>query len=394
MSLSNNRKVLFVHDGPIYKNSEDEYFGVHYNDKLIERYQKLGTKITFLMRVSPFKMDDKQSFSRITKTDFSVIEIPNFKSIKLYLKNYLRAKRIIYNAVYESDIIVIRSPSAAGTLAIKAARKYNKPHLVEFVACTLDAYRYYDWQGKVIAPFKYFLQKRIIKNVPFVVYVTKEFLQKRYPTKGKSINCSDVELTVFDNDSMGKRLIKIKSANNILTIGTVGTLDVKYKGQADVIKALALLKKDNIIFNYKIVGQGSDLQLRKLINNFKLEEQVEIVGAIPHNQINDFYSNLDIYIHPSRTEGLPRAIIEAMSTGCPVIASTAGGIPELINKENLFKPGNVKEIIQLLKKVNKEWMLKEAERNFGKAKEYKFEVLERKRGEFYELFLTDAKYYN
>ncbi|MBK6732467.1 MAG: hypothetical protein IPG60_16420 [Bacteroidetes bacterium] len=46
-----NRRVLFVHDGPLYIDSEGQYYSVHFTDKLIEQYLKLGDFVTIVMRV-------------------------------------------------------------------------------------------------------------------------------------------------------------------------------------------------------------------------------------------------------------------------------------------------------------------------------------------------------
>src|SRR5690606_33622058 len=187
-------KVLFVHDGPLYYDSDHRFYGVHYSDKIIERYLNLGSRVTFLIRTKKAEKDQLINLSLITNKSFSVKSFPNFKGISLFLKNKNKAKLIIENTVKEHDIIVIRMPSASGTIAFKMGKKLGKPCMVELVACTFDAYWNYDWRGKIIAHYKLLQQKLILKKASYVIYVTKEFLQKRYPTRGKSISCSNVAL--------------------------------------------------------------------------------------------------------------------------------------------------------------------------------------------------------
>ena len=102
-----------------------------------------------------------------------------------------------------------------------------------------------------------------------------------------------------------------------------------------------------------------------------------------------YYDSLDIYIQPSKQEGLPRAVIEAMSRGCPVIGTNIAGIPELIQKEFLFKKGSTKEVISALNRIMKADLGKIATENFNNAREYEKDKLIEKREYFYDEFLSD-----
>lgn len=385
-------KVLFVHDGPMYTDASGNVFGIHYNDKIVDRYAQLGSEVTFLMRQEPIEDSSSTTLSRITRANFSFVSVPNFKSIRTYFVNKPKAKKIIYETVAKNDIIVVRMPSATGALAINAARKLDKPYLVEMVACTFDAYWNYNWKGKLIAIYKYFKTQRIIKQSPFVLYVTNDFLQRRYPTNGKSIGCSDVELNDINNNTLLNRLNKINvDESSVLKLATVAALDVPYKGQADVIRALHLLKKEEIIIHYCLVGQGSSSQLTELAKQLGIEDQIHVVGALKFELIFEFLDGIDVYIQPSKQEGLPRAMIEAMSRGLPALGAKTAGIPELIKKECIFKAGNIYEIKEKIKLISKTWMVENAHANFEKSKEYTKGILDERRKKFYEEFLASIK---
>lgn len=385
-----SKKVMFVHDGPIYHDTiSDSFLGLHYNDQLVERYRYLGDKVTFLMRVKPVDPQEASGYSRITATDFGVIEIPNFKSIRSFFKNKPIAKSIIHEAVANHDIIVCRLPSSAGAIAYNEAIRQQKPVLVEVVACVFDALWNYDWRGKLLAHQRYYYYKRLMRKVSFAIYVTEDFLQSRYPTNGISASCSDVELQPQNEDMLQLRLTKIRNRQPAepLVLGTIAALDVPYKGQVDVIKALGLLKKKGIFFKYKLVGQGNLLAIQKAIKLHDVEDLVQIIGPVPHGDVFSFLQNIDLYIQPSKQEGLPRVIVEAMSTACPCLGSHVGGIPELIDSEALFKPGNVDEIVSKLEAINPKWLQEQAESNFMMAKRYDTTLLDAKREAFYEKFL-------
>jgi glycosyltransferase involved in cell wall biosynthesis len=382
------KKLLFVHDGPIYKCGND-YYGVHYDDKLIDRYLQLGESVTFLMRVSQISSNDVGRFMKISSTAFDVVEVSDFKSIKKYSR-VLSAKKNIEKSIKGCDALVIRLPSAIGVLSLHYAYKFNKPVLCEMVACVYDALWNYSWLGKAIAHYKLLSYKNIVGSLPYVIYVTSEFLQKRYPTKGKELSCSDVELSDKNISVLQERFSKIRSMNDsdVITLGTVGGLDVIYKRQEDVINAIKLLKTRGITVNYLLVGGGDKTQLEGLICRYNLIEQIKIIGSLSHEEVFDFYGKIDIYIQPSKQEGLPRAVIEAMSIACPVLGSKTGGIPELIDKSMLFKAGSVKEIVEKIISVNKSLMKEQAEKNYKKALQYEKSILDKKRTEFYNMFLS------
>lgn len=389
-------KVLFAHDGPIYKGDSGDFYGVHLNDPLRKRYLQLGDHVTFVMRVLELSEDDAQKFSKISNENFDVVSVPNFKSIRLFLKNQRKASKIIGDAVQQSDIVVSRMPSAIGTLAIQYARQYNKPFLVEYVACTYDAYWNYSWKGKLVAHYYLFKQKWIMRSVPYTIYVTKKFLQERYPTRGQSINCSNVELKPVGADVLTARLEKISrmKPGQRLIIGTVAALDVRYKGQDDVICAIAKLKKQGLEFEYQLVGQGNPAYLRSIIEEYGVQDLVTIVGPLRHDQIFDFYDRIDLYIQPSKQEGLPRALIESMSRACPAFGARTAGIPELLSPDTIFDGGDVNDIVRLLAGISNTKMAAMANANFEEAKDYQRDVLHERRLHFFQKFLKENNLVN
>lgn len=382
-----NRKVLFVHDGPLGVYNSHVY-GIHYKNELVDRYSFFGEKVTFLMRSNSLILEDLDKYSKIDHPGFNFINIPNFKSLKSR-HHKGEAKSIINKAVKEHDVIIVRLPSAAGVIAFKHAMKLKKPVLVEFVACVYDALWNYDWRGKILANYKFKQYQQLMKDATHTIYVTNNFLQSRYPSLGKTIGCSDVELQVLDKRVLSTRLTKIKRTKSPLKLATVAAIDVKYKGQADVIKAIATLKKHNLYFKYDIIGQGNPDRLQKLIDSLNVGDLVSIIGAVAHNQIFENLKEIDIYIQPSKQEGLPRAVVEAMSIACPVLGTDVGGVPELINQECLYSKGNITALTNLLANVDQDFLLRNAKLNFEKAKDYQKESLDFSRIQFYKQFKKD-----
>ena len=118
-----------------------------------------------------------------------------------------------------------------------------------------------------------------------------------------------------------------------------------------MIKALAALKKQGIRMEYELAGSGDPSRLRTLAQRLGVEDQVHLLGSVPHDKIFAWLETIDLYLQPSKQEGLPRAVVEAMSCACPVAGARTGGIPELVDEEWIFRPGDVKDICRILQKA-------------------------------------------
>jgi glycosyltransferase involved in cell wall biosynthesis len=85
-----------------------------------------------------------------------------------------------------------------------------------------------------------------------------------------------------------------------------------------------------------IVGEGLfRSKLEKLIATLNLQGRARLVGALPHNQLRLWYSAADLFCLVSHREGWPNVILESLACGTPVVATPAGGIPEILNSETL-----------------------------------------------------------
>lgn len=385
-------KVVFAHDHNILTYKNNYYSNGSFSSEVLNRYTSVFEEVIFLSRQQELEeLESNLTLSNLERVEF--IKIPNLNNIKSIFQRK-SANKILEENIRKADCVIARLPSTIGRLSIKFAKKNNKPYLIEVVGCPYDAYKHHGNRvGRLIAPFEFFLQRHYVKDAKFVLYVTKEFLQKRYPTKGKSINCSNVSLKKLDKMVLSNRLEKIErfDKNRGIKLGTIGNLNVKYKGQEHVIKAIAKLKEKGIEIKYLLVGGGDQTYLRELTEKYNLLNDVVFLGSLPHDKIFDFLDDLDIYIQPSDTEGLPRAVIEAMSRACPVMGTTAGGIPELVSSGFLFKKKSVKEIEEKLKLISEKTLENEAIRSFKAVKEYDKKDLELRRYNFLKEFHDYSK---
>ena len=85
-------------------------------------------------------------------------------------------------------------------------------------------------------------------------------------------------------------------------------------------------------------------------------------------------------------EGMPRALIEAMSRGLPCIGSNVGGIPELLDENSMFTKKKVKEIADHIEKMSINFMKEQAERNYLYSKKFYDVQKDNNRINFYKAF--------
>ena len=106
----------------------------------------------------------------------------------------------------------------------------------------------------------------------------------------------------------------------------------KRKG-ADLVLEIAKGFADQPV-EFRIIGDGPEMDNLKLeIKNWKLENKVKLLGHVPNKEIVQYLQASSVFIMPSREEGSPHVLLEAMASGVPFVASDVGGVRELVSKE-------------------------------------------------------------
>jgi len=217
------------------------------------------------------------------------------------------------------------------------------------------------WLGQYDSTFEEIIQKMaflsfdlyVCRKVSKVIVLSKEIKKNLY--KRWNIDKKSIELVYNGVDSQtytkyNKPFKEIKEKYNISNkyILFVGQLH-KRKGVADLLKSIK-----NIDYPCVIVGGGPERgNLEKLIKKLELNN-VTLTGAIPRDDLISLYLEADLYVLPSTAEALPLTILEAMSSGLPIISTTVGAIPEIIENEKngfLIEPHDINALKQAIKKL-------------------------------------------
>jgi glycosyltransferase involved in cell wall biosynthesis len=391
-------RLLFLHgEGRVYKDDAgNHYTSGSYNENVWKRYLNLCDELVVVSRVDPRIYPSeyaKNNFNLIPPNIICICVPDVYKPYKNYfiLKNRRFIKDALENEIKRADRIIIRSLCDFYTNnAFHYCKKYKKRFLVEVIGFEFEQLWIHSKVGKIVAPFNELRYRWYMKHTEYAVYVTKKGLQKRYPTNGKSLGCSDVEIIDYSEEILSKRLSRIDEQQKIV-VGTAALLDIRCKKQENVVKALNILKKSGYTnFEYQLVGNGSGDRIKKYIDKYGLSDSVKIIGELPHECIDEWLDSIDIYIQPSYVEGLSRAIGEAMGRACPVICSNVGANDELISREYMYDKNDIKTLANKMVSLSDRNSQKiAAKRNYKKIKEYTKDVLDPIRGKFYHEFMQE-----
>ena len=383
---------LFCTDLHIYRDINGNYCSTTLTNDLFSRYYTVVDQLTVATRIEQINISYFEAHcEKIDLKGLNIIEVPNLMSPKNFFSLRLNAMEILNEAVKKSDLVFIRG-GETGNIVGNICIKNKKPYIFEISGCAWDSFWNHGLDGKLIAPYMEIMVKKLARNASYVIYVTDKWLQKRYPCKCEFVNASNVYLSEMDDEVWVKRSKKIiaKREDDLIIIGTTAAVNVKYKGQEYVIKAIAKLKKNGYKIKYELVGSGNQEYLLSIAKRYKVEEIIDFKGTLTNQEVLKWLDNIDIYAQPSKQEGLPRALVEAMSRGCLAIGSKTAGIPELIDKCYIFNKGKVVQIYKIIKSLvdekDKNKKLEIAHSNFLKAKKYEINVLNKKREYIYNKY--------
>lgn len=249
--------------------------------------------------------------------------------------------------------IVVQCPVFGGVAAAVYGRIYNIPIFLEIHG----AYYFKNTRGNLIGKIEFFLYKLFsgfsmgrAKKIRSLSEDMSESITNIYGEKLKNkiaIVPTRVNLNKFNGV---KRDYRIKNAIKIVSVGSLSH-------RKNYINLIHDVYKSGINFELHIIGGGelkaSYLELAKSLN---IESKLFLYGAVGQDVINKVLENSDVYIQYSLSEGLPRAILEAMAIGLPVVSTNVGYIKNVLNNNDnaivLSEPWDVSLKAELIRLYN------------------------------------------
>lgn len=386
-------QLLFFTEARLYQTVKGEFYSADqsYSFQMFKRYLKVFENVVIVARTTLACYENADEQTRVDKNGVSVLPLPYYIGPYQYLVRRNKILRTLKNYIDRNpdSAVICRVPGVIGTAAARYLYKKNRSYGVEVVGDPRDVFAPGSFNHPLRIVFRYsgvINLKFVVKQACSAVYVTKETLQLRYPTKSGifSIHSSDV---ILPEEAFVKKS-KILKRNPPFLIVAVGSLAAMYKSPDIAIEAMAILKKEGIRIYLLWVGDGQfRSEMEALAEKMGISDRISFVGNVPSaNEVRNFLDEADIFIMPSRTEGLPRALVEAMARGLPCIATNIGGIPELLDTQALVPINDAKCLAGKIKLFLNTPVItnNQANRNLKEAQNYALNILDNKRMKFYK----------
>ncbi len=233
-------------------------------------------------------------------------------------------------------------PSGAVTWLVK--KMYKIPYVVSLRGGDVPGFRPYDFDlyHKLLSPFLRVIWKNasaIVANSNGLRDLALKFDSRfEIPIIPNGVDLEEIKTTERD-----------WSPPRLLSVGRL----VHQKGLDLAMHALADLK--DMEWEWVIVGDGPQMHtLKSLAQKLELEEHIVFTGWQSREQLNEHYKQSNLFLFPSRHEGMPNAVLEAMASGLPVIASQIAGNEELVSNDEtglLVPSEDVEALRESLKKL-------------------------------------------
>jgi glycosyltransferase involved in cell wall biosynthesis len=258
----------------------------------------------------------------------------------------------VTDGIRRCPAVVVRSPSPAAYIAATAARAMGRPYGAEVVGDPDQVFSAGAFSHPLRVPLRRaaaVAQKRLALNATAALFVTRHVLQRKYPTRGATYAASDAAL---DDAAFGAASPRVRPPSEAFTLVTVGALDQPYKGTAVLLEAVRELRHADREVRLLVVGGGALLPaLAARAHALGLEPAVEFLGAVDREGVRRALDSADLFVLPSFTEGLPRALLEAMARGLAAVATEVGGVPELLTPDCLVAPRDARALAARIRQV-------------------------------------------
>jgi glycosyltransferase involved in cell wall biosynthesis len=315
--------------------------------------------------------------------------VPDYTGPQQYALCAPAVAAVSRKAIQNGSAILLRLPSETVAWVLWYIRKSGRPYGVEVVGDPYDVFGPNAIRHPLRPLFRWWFTralKRQCASACAAAYVTERALQRRYPPAPRAFTThySSIDLpgTAFVK---APRTTVPKGAVRLILVGTLAQL---YKAPDVLIDAVGACVHEGLNIELVFVGSGGyQAQLEARAATLGVATRVQFRGQVASAEaVRAELDRADLFVLPSRQEGLPRAMIEAMARSLPCIGSSVGGTPELLAAEDIVPPNDASALARKIREVvgDPPRMVRMSARNLEKAREYRYDVLSERRRGFYE----------
>ncbi|MHA2244557.1 MAG: glycosyltransferase [Candidatus Hodarchaeales archaeon] len=294
---------------------------------ILELLQELGKKYVRVFALTQRYRNDKQEekFQNISVIRFpwlcpaNFIRIADFKRTPIVrlMTYFFFAMSSIHKLIKKEKIQIIHANwiIPAGFIGIIAKMIYKRPLIITIRGSDVNIWA----KKRILSP----LIKFILKHCDAIIVVSNELSKEIVKLGIEPQKIHIIWHGVYQKNNNHRNIDK----KSLLFVGALREV----KGLKYLIRAINIVKEHYPNVKLNIVGEGTlhNYIVKELIK-LNLTSHVKLLGKLPNSRVIELMAESGIFILPSISEGLPRAIIEAMTQKLPVIATAVGGNIEII----------------------------------------------------------------
>ena len=382
-----DHKFLLRSDGTVWAHT---MFGPSF----FARYLAVFSEVRVVARLKPCS-EIPLGAQRVDGGRVSFAETCYFEGAAQFLRQRLRLSRILREELLTESAVILRLVQSLPALMAALCREKGIPFGAEIVGDPWDTFS----SGAIIHPLRPVIRRylawqlrRLCREAAATSYVTEYALQRRYPPAPHRFSTHASSIELYSVASTSRSTSSFSNANRLIYVGGLNHL---YKGQDTLLHAVAAVHRRNVPVELIMIGDGKYRgDLVRLARQLGIEQCVHFRGAVPAGPaVFREMDQSDLFVLPSRQEGLPRAAIEAMSRGLPVVLTAVGGNSELVPADELLPVNDIEALAHAIvrKLADRALLAAESARNLTRSREYLDSAIAPRRTAFYQEVLRQRQ---
>jgi glycosyltransferase involved in cell wall biosynthesis len=390
MQPGSDKTVLVCLDGHFIRvNKQKVYCEPSTIPSFFQNYRAVWPNVKVLARM--VEVDTPPANTPMVEDEgIEFITVPDFYGPSGFVKRLPLLRQVAKDAIQQANTVIMRVSGLLSNPLWRELRSANRPYGVEVINDPYDNMA----PGSVNHPLRpilriwwpYILRQQCY-HAAAATYVTETALQNRYPGGPATYTSWFSDVTVA-SEAFVDMPRQFKTPPSPFKIVFIGSLSQLYKAPEVLIEAIGKCVQAGANVQLTIIGQGQYReQLEQQTQSLDIQDKVHFTGRIAAGDpVRALLDQADLFVLPSRQEGLPRAMVEAMARALPCIGSTVGGIPELLAADDLVPPADADALTQKIREVMADpaRLEKMSAQNLKKANQYRLEILSERREAFYQ----------
>ncbi|MBN2466135.1 glycosyltransferase family 4 protein, partial [candidate division WOR-3 bacterium] len=351
-----------------------------------QRYLTVFDRVRVLSRVVrvPRAAD---TWRQVTGDGVEVLPVPSYLGPLQYVYRSPQLLAAAHAATRTQGATILRSPGGVAVSLRILLEALRRCYAVEVVGDPALAFSPTAYDH----PFRFVFQIALTRELQSecrracaVSYVTEYTLQSRYPPS------SDAYVTHYSSVALGPEAYaaaprSVGAFPVSLRVVSVGSMQRSYKGFDDLIQAVSLARRRGLAMELSLVGSGRN---QESFERFAREsgQPVSFLGELPGAEaVREVLGKSHLFVLVSRSEGLPRVMLEAMAQALPCIGTDVGGTREILPAEYVVPIGDSIALADKLVEVARDpdRLARMSEENLRRARRFADEVLMKRRVAFY-----------